>query len=275
MNRADDSMEQAAANKESDAPPSAGHHRGGATRPAFSDAPAFHSDDVEHVANYRALSVLALLGLLLGIASPFSFLAKGFLLLPLCGFAVSLLALRRIALSDGRLAGRWAAITGLALCVTCGAAAITREAVYRHLRTSHAQKFATQWLALVAAHETDQAFKATYLGARPPAPPEPGMPVSPKTPYETFLSDPLIQQIMAAGKDAKIHYVNTLEFTPQTRQDVFVRQQFSIVPADGSAKTGSTDPIEAYLTLQRSRFRGDPYSRWLVTRFEPTAAPAP
>jgi hypothetical protein len=217
--------------------------------------------------------VLALFGLLIGLASLLILVSKVFLLLPLVGAAISLLALRRISFSEGRLAGRWAAIIGLALCVASGATAITRDAVVRSMRTSQAEQFAHDWLTLVASNDTDQAFKTTYEGARPLTPPDPGMPPPEKTPYETFLSDPLIQKIVAAGKDAKIQLVNTLEFVPQTRQNVVVRQQFAITPAGDAAKVGSTDPIAAFLTLQRSHFRGVSDSRWLVIRFDPTDAP--
>ena len=31
----------------------------------------------------------------------------------------------------------------------------------------------------------------------------------------------------------------------------------------------SSEPIEVYLTLQRSKFRGDRNFRWLVIRYEP------
>jgi hypothetical protein len=263
MNPADGSTEHRLSGKESENVSAALRSSTG----TYSAAPAFHSDDVQHVANYRALSVLAIFSLLIGLASSLSLLAKGFLLLPLSGLAVALLALRRIALSDGRLAGRGTAIAGLVLCVAFGAAALTRDAVSRYLRTSQAEEFAAQWLALVASNETAQAFKATYEGARPPAPPEPGVPPPTKTPYDAFLSDPLIQQIVAAGDDATIQYVDTLEFAPQSRQVVVVRQQFSVVPAD-SEKTSHARPTQVVLTLQRASFRGDRDKRWLVMRHE-------
>jgi hypothetical protein len=269
MNHTDESTQQGVTSQETQSAPSAPR----SSLPAFSAAPAFHSDDVEHVANYYAVSVLALISLLIGLMAPLYVLSKAFLLLPLGGIAISLLALRRISLSEGRLAGRWAASIGLTLCVASGAAGLTRDFAFRYGRTNQAKQFASSWLALVASNDLERAFKATYNGARPLAPPEPGVPPPEKTPYETFVSDPLIQQIVAAGKDADIRYVDTLGFAPQTRQDVFIRQEFAISPAVETAQADAVEPVQVYLSLQRSRFRGDRDSRWLVTRYEPADAP--
>jgi hypothetical protein len=231
--------------------------------------PAFHSDDVEHVANYQSLSVAALISLLIGLASPLAILSKVFLFVPLCGLALSLLALRRISLSEGRLAGRWAALVGLVLCAVSAATAITRDSVAHHMRANQAQQFATHWLSILAANDTDQAFKMTYQGARPLPPSEPGAPPVEQSPYEKFLSDPLIKKITAAGKQAKIEFVKTLEFSARTRREAIVRQLFRIVPAGGSPK----DAIDAYITVQRSHFRGERDIGWLVVRYEPTDVP--
>src|SRR5262245_45308902 len=79
--------------------------------------PTFHTDDVEALSDYRTLSVLALVSLVIGLASPLAFAAPLALAIPIIGIAVALVALHRISRSEGLLAGRWAAITGLALSV--------------------------------------------------------------------------------------------------------------------------------------------------------------
>jgi hypothetical protein len=229
--------------------------------------PAFHSDDVEHVADYQSLSVLALFSLLIGLTSPLSLFGKGFLLLPLSGIALSLIAMRRIAASEGRLAGRWAASIGLVLCVLAGAGAVARNSVARHMRTNQAENFARAWLMRITSDQLEQAFKLTYDGARPLAPREPGMPPPEKTPFEIFISDPCIQKITAAGKDAAVELVDTLHYTPQTRRVVSVQQRFRIIPTGDPAKSASNDPIEVDLTLLRSHFRAE-RMHWLVSRFQ-------
>jgi hypothetical protein len=145
--------------------------------------------------------------------------------------------------------------------------------VTRYLRIQQAEDFARTWLQQIASSEMELAFKSTYDGARPAAPPEPGAPKPDKTPYETFLSDPLISKINAAGKDAKIEYDQTLEFTSMARREAIVRQRFLITPHNESAESGNADTFEAYITMERSHFRGRTDMRWLVMRYEPTEVP--
>jgi hypothetical protein len=237
-----------------------------ATRP--SAAPAFNADDVNNVAEYRSLSVLAIISLLIGLASPLCLLTPVFLMLPLFGAAISLLALRRIAVSEGRLAGRWAATIGLALCVASGASAVSRDAVVRYVRTSRAEEFGRGWLAKLVAKETEQAFKMTVDGTRPQAPPEPGMPAPESTPYEQFMDNPFVKAVLAAGKNATVESWETQEYAAQSQKDYYVRQRFRVTPQGDSGKAGATNAIEAILTLQRSRFRGESNSRWLVAAFQ-------
>jgi len=236
--------------------------------------PAFHSDDVDHVADYRSISVLALVSLLIGLASPLSLFGRGFLLLPLAGIMFSLIAMRRIAISERRLGGRWAATIGIALCVASGSCALARDAVSRQLRAGQAERFARAWLAQIASNQLEQAFKQTYDGSRPAAPREPGMPPTEKSPYEAFINDPLIQKIGAAGKSATFELVDTLGYTPQTRSVVSVVQRFRITPAGDAAQSASTDAFEADLTLLRSHY-GKEHKHWLMTRYESANAKLP
>ena len=237
-----------------------------ATRP--SAVPAFNADDVNNVADYRSLSVLAIISLLIGLASPLCLLAPVFLLLPLFGVAISLLALRGIAVSGGRLAGRWAATVGLALCVASAASAVSRNTVVRYVRTSRAQEFGHSWLTKLVAKETEQAFKMTVDGTRPPPALEPGMPAPTSTPYELFMNNPFVQAALAAGETATVESLETQEYAAQTQKDFYVRQKFRITPQSDSGKAGATNAIEATLTLQRSHFRGENNSRWLVAAFQ-------
>ncbi len=59
----------------------------------------------EDEAPYRTMSVLSIVGLVLGVAAPLAMFAPLLFAIPIAGAAVSLLALRRIALSEGRLSG--------------------------------------------------------------------------------------------------------------------------------------------------------------------------
>src|SRR5438874_2243110 len=97
-------------------------------------SPAFRADDPEETSSYRSLSVLAIISLVVGIAAPLAFIGPLLLAIPLFGIALSLVALRQIAASEGALAGRWAAITGLSLCVVSIIAPFSRDMVQHAIR---------------------------------------------------------------------------------------------------------------------------------------------
>ena len=136
--------------------------------------PAFHDPDADQTTEYRSLSVLAVISLVIGLASPLCFGAPLLMIIPVIGIGVSILALRQIDASDGALAGRWAAVLGLVLSVVFLAAPAARAYGIRMLRTSQAKNFAQQWLSDLVEGKTDYAFRLTSDSIKPPAPPEPG-----------------------------------------------------------------------------------------------------
>jgi hypothetical protein len=238
------------------------------TTPINESTPAFRADDAEQATEYRTLSVLALISLVFGIASPLALAGPLFLAVPLLGVAVSLLALRNIAFSEGVLAGRWAAVAGLVLCVASAITPFSRDTFQRLIRSHQAEEVARHWLTLVASGKTEEAFRLTIEGARPQAPPPPdtlptgpGTAAAPKTtPYETFLEQPVIQQLKALGPGAEVHLRGTLEFNVTTYRNIQVRQQYAVAAA--------SQEVDVVLTIQRAQFAGDGMSRWLITRHE-------
>src|SRR6476620_3954579 len=104
-------------------------------------SPVFHGDDPEQTTEYRTLSVLAIISLVMGLAAPLAVAAPFLLAIPLFGIAVSLVALRRIAVSGGVLAGRWAATLGLVLCVASAVLPISHDMIQRAIRVHQAETF--------------------------------------------------------------------------------------------------------------------------------------
>ncbi len=160
-------------------------------------APVFHTDDPEQASGYRTLSVLAIISLIFGLASPLSLGGPLLKAIPLFGIAVSLLALRRIAISGGVLAGRWAALAGLMLCVAFAVIPFSRDVVERSIRTHQAEEFGRRWIDLLASGKLEQAFHLTVDGTRPAPKPEPGAPPPKTTPYQDFLNQPIIKELHA------------------------------------------------------------------------------
>jgi hypothetical protein len=238
---------------------------------------AFHVDDLEQASGYRTLSVPAIIGLVLGLASPLCFGAPLLSVIPIAGIAVSLFALIRIDASEGALAGRPAAMVGLVLSTTMIIAPTAREYMLEHLRTRQATEFANNWLNLVLTGQTERAFKLTSDSLHGPAPTDPMKKAEkPPDPYDTFRSQPLVKAISAAGADAQVGLVEVSGYDPQSFERVYVRERFEVTPA--AAKSGA-EPVSVTLTLQHTRLPREGRSRWLVWTLDdgskPSSVPTP
>jgi hypothetical protein len=234
--------------------------------------PAFHADDTLEVTGYRTLSALAIVALLFGLASPLCYAWPLLMGIPIFGAALCILAMQRIDASDGALAGRWAAVAGLMLCVASGAATISYDLVTRSIRTRQATEFAHDWLEMLLAGKGEEAFLLTVAGNRPEPPPEPGTPPPEKTPLQEFLEHPVVTELKAAGANSQIQSGETVTFEPQPGGQFIVQRKFGIEPNE-SASSSHEDTIEALLTLQRSRLAGERLPRWLVAGHELSHAP--
>ena len=119
-------------------------------------APMFDAAD-EEVTRYRAVSSLALAGLLAGLLSPLAMWTAVLWLVPLAAVAVSGLALRRIAIRWPELAGRPAAWAGLFLGTTFLVAAPVDDFLYRYYVRQQARQFAEIWIDAVRNGEVLRA----------------------------------------------------------------------------------------------------------------------
>ena len=224
----------------------------------------FHGDDPEQTTEYRTLSVLAIISLIIGLAAPLAVAAAFLLVIPLVGIAVSLVALRRIAVSEGVLAGRGAATVGLALCVASAVLPISHDLIQRAIRVRQAEMFGRSWVAMVTSGNTKQAFSLTADATRPMPPAEPNAPPKPP-PYEAFIDQPVIKALQAAGPDAEIRVGDTVEYRAATYRSITVRQLYEVSPASASPTGSGSQPIEFVLSLQRATLPRESMSRWLVT----------
>jgi hypothetical protein len=228
-------------------------------------ASAFHEDNPEQISEYRSLSVLAVVGLVLGLVSPVCFGAPLLMIVPIAGIAISLLALRQIAVSDGALAGRWVATLGLVLSVVFAVAPPARAAVIRTMRSRQAETFSREWISTVLAGQADRAFRLTSDSTRPPSPPEPGQTAAKPSPFDTFKQMPIVAALLAAGPDADVRFMGTNSYDMQSFHRVFVQQRFEITP-----KSAGPDikPINLLITLLRTKLSTEGRARWLVYSVE-------
>ncbi len=227
--------------------------------------PVFHGDDPEQTTDYRQLSVLAIISLVMGLAAPLAIAGPFLLAIPLFGIAVSLVALRRIEQSGGVFAGKWMATIGLALCVASAILPVSHDMIQRAIRVNDAETFGKSWVATVTSGNLKEAFHSTLDATRPTAPPDPGAP--PKAPaYDTFVNQPVIKALQAAGPGADIRVRETIDFQAITYRSITVRQLYSVTSAAASAGANG-QPIEFVLTVQRGIVPRESMSRWMVASY--------
>lgn len=116
-------------------------------------------DDLDPVVAYRPISSAAVAALLLGLASPLALAWTLFWILPLLGVLVALAALRNIARSEGTLAGRWAALVGIALSLLVGAMAISSKYVRNRTVAEQATPWGIKWCELLLEGKAAEALE--------------------------------------------------------------------------------------------------------------------
>jgi hypothetical protein len=201
--------------------------------------PKFEAADAE-VASYRALSSLAVVGLLVGLLSWLALFDTMFWLAPLAAVVISAVALRRIKIRTPELVGRSAALIGLMLGVTFLVAAPVDDLVYQYFLRQQARQFAEIWIDSVRHREV---YKAHHVMLDPKR----------RRPVETkfaefyrasdnsrrllmdFLDEPVVRTLFALGPAATIRYYETTAQGYTDSSDA-VRQTYAVTYPDEQHK---------------------------------------
>jgi hypothetical protein len=218
-------------------------------------------------AAYRTMSSLSIVGLVLGLAAPLTMFAPLLMVIPIAGVAVALLAIRRIALSEGTLIGRTAALIGLALSIASISAAFTRTELTQVILSRQARATAREWFDHLQAGQADQALLLMSLSRQSPPSTEPGEapggePKAAPTPLESLRADPVAHFLLDHAAGAPVEFVRdtSLELFPSGEAQI--QQEYSVgVPSE--TRDAPTTSVE--LVLQRSRGSNAAPSEWLVS----------
>ena len=165
---------------------------------------------------YRPISALAILGLLLALAGFAAFAHPVMWVLPVAAVAVCLLSLTRIAQHDPPLLGRSIALSGMMLALAIGAAAPARYAVGEWRTRYEAQRLGLRWFQLVEQHRYEAAFE---LMLEPPARQPAGEDLvkhyreerAAGKVLQEFIEDPVVRAVAALGDQAELQLVQTGE----------------------------------------------------------------
>lgn len=216
-----------------------------------------HRAAAEHdLAEYRSLSVHAVLGLALGLASPVALLDPLLWVLPIVGLAVSLVALRRIARDGQMLAGRKLAWAGVVLSLVFAVAGPSDWVVYRELVGREAVAFARPWFQSFGEGQTHKAFLLTVE-------PQFRLPLDVSLPemcrraadlcteLDGYRKDPAVKALEGLGTATTARFLRIDEQAASSDRD-FVRPVFEVT-AD---RNGHRQTLHVALNMERQRLRG-------------------
>jgi len=177
------------------------------------DATDYNATDynADEWGQYRSLSTLAVVALVLGLCSVVAFASPLMGVVPLVAAATALLALKGISASEGGLSGARLARWGLALAILFGVASITRGKVAEMILQRQADRVGRQWLSMAAEGRAESMLELMTKDALDKISPavEAGQPM----PFfgEILASalirqDPLVVELMELRKTGDIRF---------------------------------------------------------------------
>jgi hypothetical protein len=178
----------------------------------------FASEADDDAIQYRPVNLLAVLSLVLGIASALALAGPVLLFIPGAALLVSLLAWRSIARSEGGMAGRNAILWGLAFAAFFTAMSVGRIVTQRVLVVRDARQISETFIALLLANHPQKAHQLQFLEhLRQPTGTDLWLHYQ-TTPNDydalrRFVDAPLVHALLSLGKKAEVRYYATEDIT--------------------------------------------------------------
>ena len=220
------------------------------------------------VTEYRAVSGLALAGLIAGILAPLAMVHPLLWIVPAAGIVLSVAALRRISRDALALIGRKAAFTGLVLSVLFAAIAPANWFTYRHLIDREAEQFALQWFDFLRQGE----MLKSYQLQEPPSGRLPlddwlwehyGPESAGRMALQGYVERAEVRSLLALGQKALVRYYDTER---QSRADGtdHVKQVYAVTTGEAGRKTS----YFVRLGMRRYPDRGTGRAYWQIVDVE-------
>lgn len=240
-----------------------------------SPQPHLNESPDEDIVEYRAVSTLAVTGLIFALLSVIALVDPMGWIFPPVGLVLCGLALRSIASNAPALVGRKAALLGLMLSVALGTAAVTEWFGYRWMVRRQAREFAMDWFDLLA---TGQPHKAHQL-TRPGVSRQPldgtlwesyGRVPEQRMALEEYVEDPLVRALLALGETARVRFRRTVDYSGVPGRETVIGRFAVTFEQAGRKKTFLVD-----LWLRRSPAQPTDCVNWHVYRAGAGAPPPP
>ncbi|MHB8899025.1 MAG: hypothetical protein ACYC6Y_09790 [Thermoguttaceae bacterium] len=175
---------------------------------------------------YRALSGLAVLGFILGLASALAVVHIGLSFVGAFAAICCVAALVSISRAPSERSGGWLAVTGLALAAFWMAAGSTRELTERYLLDVYSRPFALQWFEYLKKGEPAKALEMANgaLARRPLDDKLLKHYLSSQEEYESlqsFVGKPEVRALLALGERAQVRHYGCVEAHDNSAAQVF------------------------------------------------------
>ena len=231
---------------------------------------------------YRRVSALAILALLLGLAASAALIGGVLLALPVVGLGVGLLASAKINSRAGHLSGRALAQWGIFFSLLFGVAAVVHPLLFQEIVDRQGRSFAQSWLVLLATGNTRQALKYVDMRTKSQMAPrddlgKPAANVDIEAEiFKAFQQDPMVHRLRAAGKQVRIHWEQTVSKPQSAGRKIWVGQIFSVTGNDsaGATPTDPQRPFYVRLHLQKMRATGSKPTVWTVGNWQLADTPS-
>lgn len=242
----------------------------------LSSSPHNELRDIEEpLDDYRAVSGLAITGLLLGVCSVLALIHPVLWLLPLAGIVCDWLALRQMALASPPLLGRKAALIGMALSLIFGLSGPVQYWVHRRALRAEAIELADEWFTALRENQPEYAFRLTRQPTTKAARARP--PVADRGSQEEYLKalrnavhEEPTELLLKLGKKA---HVRLFQHDTVWRDEINegVRDLYAVTVGKGS------EAVSFFIRIgcSRSQNRGTGEWEWQLTKHEFISFPDP
>jgi hypothetical protein len=189
--------------------------------------PQPHLSDEQPVAQYRSIAPLAVVAVLLGVASALILTTPLLAPLPVAGIVAGIAALRSIGRSGGQLAGRSLAIGGLCLATFFLGFGLSRHLARQYELEKQARRMADVFLGLLQDGKSKEAHQFRQSPAMRITAPEAIAEHYEKNAeaakeLQGFVASDGIRDLIARGRDAKPQFENVQSATRDAQTDMLV-----------------------------------------------------
>jgi hypothetical protein len=208
-------------------------------RPSVPDVHISDAQDAE-LSAYRPVAWEAVVGMLIGLASPLAFVDRFLWAVPVAGVLLNGRALRRFRRNPGTLSGRTMAVIGLLLSLGFGTAAPSDWLAYHWTARREARRFGESFFRYLAQDEPQKAFQL-FVPANQRQPLDDRLwgvynhDDKLRKGLENFVAMPVVRTLLALGPQASVRFYETAE-QRQVENNDEVTQLYAVTYDDAGEK---------------------------------------